>query len=122
MGDVTAKVLIADDQGFFRTLMRDLLTDGGFSVVAEASDGAEAVAMTTAYKPDIVILDVVMPGKNGLEAALDISRLVPRPKIVMCSSLDDGPIVKEAIESGADAFIYKPVNGPEVLKTLRGLL
>ena len=114
-------VLIADDQAFFRSTLRDILTEAGYLVVWEAADGAEAVEMTKRHRPDIVILDVVMPVKNGIDAALEINGLEPRPGIVVCSSLNNDPITKKALDAGADAFIYKPFDKPRLLETLENL-
>lgn len=115
------RILIADDVAFFRHTLKDILTDDGFEIVAEASNGAEAVEMAKAHAPDIVLLDVVMPEKNGLEAAREIIRLKLPLKIVMCSSLGYEPIVKEALKAGASAYILKPFDKASVLKALSGL-
>ncbi len=112
------RVLIADDAVFFRTVLKEILSSGGFEVVAEASDGIEAIALAKAHEPDIVILDVVMPGKTGLEAAGEIVKLNLGLKIVMCSSLGYEPVVESAMKAGACAYITKPLNREEVLNTL----
>lgn len=115
------KILISDDVAFFRATLRDIITEGGFDVIAEASNGSEAVEKARSLKPDIVILDIVMPVKNGLEAAKEIIRLKLPIKIVMCSSLGYEPIVKEALRSGASAYILKPFDKTTVLSTLSTL-
>jgi two-component system, chemotaxis family, chemotaxis protein CheY len=113
--------LIADDTVFFRVALRDILTKGGYEVVGEAANGAEAAELAGTLKPDIVILDIVMPVKNGIEAAKEITRLDLPIKIVMCTSLGYEPIVEEALRSGAAAYIIKPLNPEKVLNTLSGL-
>lgn len=115
------RIIIADDVAFFRQTLKDILTGEGFEVVAEASNGTEAVEMTKAHAPDIVLLDVVMPEKNGLEAAREIIRLKLPVNIVMCSSLGYEPIVKEAIKAGASAYILKPFDRVSVLEALGSL-
>ncbi|GMR04158.1 MAG: hypothetical protein BMS9Abin23_0047 [Thermodesulfobacteriota bacterium] len=115
------RVVVADDMEFFRTALRRILSSAGFRVIAEAHNGEEAVEMAEVLKPDIVILDVVMPVKNGLDAAVEINRLDPRPGIVMCSSLDDRPVVEGALRAGADAYITKPLDRTRVIETLYGL-
>ncbi|MBI5491946.1 MAG: response regulator [Deltaproteobacteria bacterium] len=115
------RVVIADDAAFFRTALRDILSKGGFEVIGEAVNGAEALEKVQALRPDIVILDVVMPVKNGLEAAKEISLLKLPLKIVMCTSLGYEPIVEEAMKSGACAYIIKPLSEAKVLDTLNGL-
>lgn len=115
------KVLIADDVAFFRTALREILTKGGFEVVAEATNGADAFDLARNLKPDIVILDIVMPVKNGLEAAREIAQLKLPLKVVMCTSLGYEPIVEEAIRSGASAYILKPLSETKVLNILNNL-
>ena len=115
------RIIIADDVAFFRHSLKDILTGGGFEVVAEASNGTEAVEMTKTHRPDIIILDVVMPEKNGLEVARELVRLKMPVKIVMCSSLGYEPIVKEAIKAGASAYILKPFDNASVLSSLNAL-
>lgn len=116
------KVLIADDTEFFRTALKDILTGAGYSVVGEAANGAEALDMAAELKPDLVILDVVMPVKNGLEAAKAITALKLPLKIVMCTSLGYEPIVEEAIRSGASGYIIKPLSESKVLNTLSSII
>lgn len=118
MESVSRRVLIADDAAFFRTLLREMLSEAGFEVVAEAKDGREAVELARALRPDIVILDVVMPVKSGLDAAREISGLHLPLKIVMCSSMGHDPVVEEAALSGACAYIHKPLDKAAVLDTL----
>ncbi|MBI5344868.1 MAG: response regulator [Deltaproteobacteria bacterium] len=115
------RVLIADDVALFRTALKDILESTGYDVVGDASNGADAVEKARALKPDIVILDVVMPVKNGLEAAKEISLLNLPVKIVMCTSLGYELIVEEAIQSGASAYIMKPLNRDSVLEALKSL-
>ncbi len=112
------RVLIADDALFFRTALKDILSSGDFEVVAEASDGIEAVALAKAHEPDIAILDMFMPNKTGLEAAREIVKTNPGLKIVMCSSLGYESVIENAMKSGACAYITKPLNRAAVLKTL----
>lgn len=115
------KILICDDVAFFRASLRDILIEAGFEVVAEAANGIEAIEKTRAAKPDIVILDIVMPNKNGLEAAKELVRLRMPLKIVICSSLGYEPIVKEALRAGASAYILKPFDKTGVIDTLNKL-
>lgn len=118
---LSKKVLIADDVAFFRSALRDILIDEGFDVIGEAANGAEAVEKAAKFRPDIVILDVVMPMKNGLEAAREIKQLDMPLKIVMCSSLGYESIVESAMLSGASAYIIKPFDRSKVLDTINGL-
>ncbi len=113
--------MIADDTVFFRVALKEILAGGGYEVVGEAANGEEAVELTRQLRPDIVILDVVMPVKNGIEAAKEITGLDLPSVIVMCTSLGYEPIVEEAIRSGASGYIIKPLNADKVLSTLAGI-
>lgn len=115
------KVLIADDMAFYRTAVKEALTSGGFEVVAEACDGEEAIELAKKHRPEIVILDMVMPKKNGLEATKEIKLLSHSPRIVICSSLRDDEIIREAREAGADAYVTKPFTSLEILRTVLDL-
>lgn len=118
---MSKRVLIADDGVFFRNALRDILTAGGYDVVGEAENGEQALWEAIRLKPDIVILDVVMPVKNGLEAAREISGLGLPVKIIMCTSLGYEPIVDEAVSSGACGYIMKPLSEEKVLSALKNL-
>lgn len=119
---MSKRVIIADDTEFFRTALKDILIGAGFNVVGEATNGAEAFDLANELRPDLVILDVVMPVKNGLEAAKAISALKLPLKIVMCTSLGYEPIVEEAIRSGASGYIIKPLSETKVLNTLKSII
>lgn len=111
------RVLIADDAAFMREMLRDILSDGEYEVVAEASDGVETVAKFDEHTPDLVTLDIVMPRKNGIDALREILAAHPTACIVMCSALGQEALVAEALESGARDFIVKPFK-PEQVRTV----
>ena len=115
------EVLIADDMEFYREAMRGILRSGGFTVVAEADNGEKAVRLASELCPSIVILDIVMPIKNGLEAAAEIKALPHPPKVIICSSLIEEELKKEAQMAGAEAYITKPFTSAGVLATLLDL-
>jgi two-component system chemotaxis response regulator CheY len=118
---LSKRVLVVDDIAFFRENMKSILARGGYEVVAEAENGAEAVEKVIELRPDIVILDVVMPVKNGLETAREIAQMKLPVKVVMCTSLGYELIVDEAISAGACAYINKPLVEEKVLTTLKSL-
>ena len=115
------KILIADDEVFFRTFIKDMLERAGQEVVGTAKDGAEAVEMARELRPDVVILDVVMPGMNGLEAAKKLCSSGLPLHVVMLSSVGHGTVVAEALAAGASAYIDKPPREEEVLEVLENL-
>ncbi|MFQ5428382.1 MAG: response regulator [Thermodesulfobacteriota bacterium] len=112
------KVLIADDMEFYRSSQREILCSGGFKVMAEACNGQEAVDLTKKFQPEIVILDIVMPKKNGIDAAIEIKALPSAPRVIICSSLGDETIVDDAMRAGVDAYIKKPYTSTEFLHTV----
>ncbi|HUO30835.1 MAG TPA: response regulator transcription factor [Bryobacteraceae bacterium] len=102
------RILLADDHRVVRRGLCLLLeSQPGFTVVAEASDGREAVAMTERHTPDIVVLDVAMPLLNGIEAARQISSKWPQTGIVFLSMHSDEGYVLKALKSGGKAYLLK---------------
>src|SRR6476619_7718672 len=81
-----ARVIIADDDPFARRTVRDALQDAGVVVIAEASNGTEAVELRVHYQPDVVLMDVVMPGMDGLTATRKLQERAPQVKVVMLSA------------------------------------
>jgi two-component system chemotaxis response regulator CheY len=116
---MTKRVLIADDAVFMREMLRDILTDAGYEIVAEAADGDEAVAQFRQNSPDLVTLDIVMPRKSGLDALRDILDGAPGACVVMCSALGQEALVMEALERGARDFVVKPFK-PDQVRTVVG--
>lgn len=116
------KILIVDDAAFMRMMIKDTLTKNGYENLIEAADGEIAVQMYKAEKPDLVLMDITMPNKNGLEALKEIKELDSNAKIVMCSAMGQESMVVEAIRSGAKDFIVKPFKAERVLKTVQGIL
>jgi len=110
------RVLLVDDSLPFRELMGVLLArDPGLVVVAEASDGIEAIEMVEKYHPDVVLLDVAMPRMDGLQALPAIKAAHPLTKVVVLSGFGKGEMLAKALRQGADAYLEKG----EVLKTIR---
>jgi two-component system chemotaxis response regulator CheY len=101
-------VLIADDSMFMRKLLKNLLTDNGYQVVAEASDGSSAVSLYQEKTPDIVILDLTMPIMNGLDALKNILKFDPKAKVIICSAMGQKSFIIDALQIGAKDFIIKP--------------
>ncbi len=116
------KILIVDDAAFMRMMIKDTLKKNGYENIIEASDGELAVQMFKAEKPDLVIMDITMPNKNGLEALKEIKIIDTNAKIVMCSAMGQESMVVEAIRNGAKDFIVKPFKADRVLKTVQGIL
>ena len=102
------RILIVDDNQLLRTLLRaNLETQAEYEVVGEADDGFEAVRLTKAYQPDVVIMDISMPRKDGLTAAAELTRDFPLVRVIMLSSNDDAFCVQQAIRAGAMGYLVK---------------
>jgi two-component system chemotaxis response regulator CheY len=117
------RVLIVDDALFMRRMIRDILEGSGrYEVVGEAATGLEAVTFFQETCPDVVTLDVVMPGMDGIEACRQILRADPGATVVICSALGQESMVLEAIAAGARDFIVKPFAPERVLSVLDNLV
>jgi two-component system chemotaxis response regulator CheY len=119
---VSARILIVDDAAFMRSTLRNILGRGGFTVVAEAKNGREAVELYALHLPDLVTMDIVMPELSGIEAVRIITRAHPSAKIIMCSAMGQQALVIEAIQAGARDFVIKPFQAARVIEAVvRGL-
>lgn len=118
----TPSVLIVDDEQFFRLVLRTMLEDAGFSVIAEASDGDEAVLKFKEFAPTLIFMDIYMPSKNGIEALREIISLDPAAKILICSGTGYDDDIAAALQAGARGVIFKPFYDQEVLETVRNVL
>ncbi len=115
------KILIVDDSAFTRSIHKNILTEAGYATV-EATSGAEAIAAYDAENPDLVLIDLLMPDMDGMDAARDILTGDPRAKIVICSTDKQKARQEEAESIGVLGFLTKPVNADKVKETLNGLL
>ena len=114
------RVLIADDHAIVRHGLCALLgTERGIEVVGEAKDGNEAVARTKQLAPDVVIMDIVMPRKDGVEATVEIRAAVPSAKIVVLTSFGTSDMISRAIEAGATGALLKTAEDRELLSAIR---
>ena len=102
------RILIADDLSFIRMLQKEVLTEGGYQIVGEAANGREAVEKYRELKPEVAILDITMPGMNGLEAMREILSLDPQARVLICSAIGQQSLMVEAIKAGARDFVVKP--------------
>ena len=111
-------IMVVDDNDMMRTLLRGIVRGGGHEVIGEASNGETAISMAERLKPDVVCLDVVMPGKHGLEVLGEIKATRPETEVIMITGSADPETVQEAIMNGASGFVVKPFNAARVLDTL----
>ena len=113
------RVLIADDASFMRQMIRDIIEAEGFEVVGEATDGVEVVERFKELHPDLVMMDIVMPKRSGIDAVKEILALDPTAKVAMVSALGQEALVTEALAAGAVDYIVKPFKPDSVISTLR---
>ena len=117
-----ARILVADDASFMRQMIREIVELEGHEVVAEASDGIEAIDQFKSHHPDVVTMDIVMPRRSGIDAVKGILECDPTARVVMCSALGQETLVTEALQAGAHDFIVKPFKPDSVISTLRKVL
>lgn len=117
-----AKILIVDDAAFMRMMIKNIVIGGGHEVIAEASNGNEAIDFYQHHQPDIVTMDITMPDKDGIEALKEIRQLDPNATIIMCSAMGQQSMVIDAIQAGAKDFCVKPFQGDRVLEAIQKLV
>ena len=119
-GREPVRVLVVDDQELFRRGLTMLLAvEPGIEVVGEAGDGVEGTALAESAAPDVVLLDVRMPKRSGIEACLAIKESVPSAKIIMLTVSDEEADLYEAVKSGASGYLLKDSSIEEVAQAVR---
>jgi two-component system NarL family response regulator len=116
------RVVLADDHPLFLEGLANLLDAHGLDVVARATDGIEAVRLVEEQHPDVVLMDLRMPGHDGLLATRLVKARVPETRVVILTTADDDADLFEAVRCGADGYLLKSVTGPELVEALRGLM
>ncbi|MEO1783597.1 response regulator [Thermodesulfobium sp. 4217-1] len=117
-----AKILITDDATFMRKMLKDILTKNGHEVVGEGVNGLEALEKYKELKPELTLLDITMPERDGLWALKEIKAFDSNAKIIMVSAMGQQAIVIEAIQAGARDFVVKPFQPDRVLEAVRKAL
>jgi DNA-binding NarL/FixJ family response regulator len=113
-------ILLADDHAVVRQGLRALLeAEGDIAVVGEAENGRQAVAQAKKTLPDVVVMDVAMPGMNGLEATRQIIRNIPSSKVLVLTSYGDDDCVTQLLEAGATGYLVKQTAAADLLKAIR---
>ncbi|WP_270165389.1 response regulator [Paenibacillus sp. SYP-B4298] len=117
-----ARVMVVDDAAFMRMMIKQILTESGHEVVAEAVNGLEAIQKYKENMPDIVTMDITMPELDGVEAVKEIRQVHSKAKIIMCSAMGQQQMVVSAIQAGAADFIVKPFQKDRVLEAVHKAL
>src|SRR5215211_1446612 len=116
------RVLIADDHPLYRDGMRGLLdSETGTEVVGEASSGEEAIELAEALKPDVILMDIKMPGINGIEATRHILNTSPQVGILMVTMFEDDDSLFAAMRAGSRGYLLKDSRGEEVVHAIRAV-
>jgi DNA-binding NarL/FixJ family response regulator len=121
-GEAPLRVIIADDDPLARRVVRDALQEAGLIVIAEASDGREAFGLARHYRPQLVLMDVVMPGMDGITATRQITAELPDTRVVMLTISDDEDLWLLGIRAGASGFLRKDaIDIGSLPRALRGV-
>jgi len=116
------KVLIADDHAFVREGTRRILEqERDLEVVAEASDGEEAVRMSREFKPDVILMDISMPKMDGIEATKKIKETNPGIVVLILSAYDDDQFIFSLLEAGAAGYLLKSIHSRELVEAIRAV-
>lgn len=113
------KVLIVDNSLFIRAMIKGVLVQNGYEVIAEACDGDDAISKYKEFQPDIVTMDITMPGTNGIVASKEILKLNPDAKIIVISALGHQDYILDLLKSGVKDYMFKPVNPQLLIQTVK---
>ena len=117
---MTIRVIVVDDHAVVRSGLRHILDSAeGIEVVGEAGDSQNAIFETRAQKPDVILLDIVMPGRSGIETIPDLLKDVPDARVLILSMEDDPHYVREAFAAGASGYILKEAADTDVVTAVR---
>jgi len=112
------KILIADDSAFMRLYLKRILAETGYKDTIEVADGREMLIRYEQERPDLVILDVIMPDMDGLEALHELMRIDPKANVMMVTAVGQEYMKKECDEAGVKGYITKPFKEEEIAETL----
>jgi DNA-binding NarL/FixJ family response regulator len=118
-GEAEIRVVLVDDHALFRAGLHELLEKHGVEVVGEASDGASAVEVVRDAAPDVVLMDVSMPGITGIEATMGVRAVAPTARVIMLTVSADERHVEEAIYAGACGYLLKDAQAEQILAAVR---
>ena len=113
-----ANIMIADDSDAIRLVLNDILAIGKHTIVAEAKNGEEAIDLFFKFSPDLLLLDLAMPKKDGLSVVKEIMEKNSQAKIILITASDDQKIINQCIQLGASSYISKPFDLNNILKQI----
>jgi two-component system, response regulator PdtaR len=118
---VLARVVIAEDEAIIRLDLKEILTSAGYDVVGESGRGDEAVELVARHRPDLAILDIKMPGMDGIRAAREITSQYP-VAVMLMTAFSQRDLIEEARDAGVAAYLVKPFQARELLPAVAGVL
>ena len=116
------RVLVVDDANFMRFKISNVLTNNGFIVAGEASNGRDAITKYIEIKPDIVTMDITMPEMSGIDALKAIRQFDDKANVLMISAMGQERLVFEAVKNGAKSFIVKPFKDEQIVDVINKIL
>lgn len=114
--------MIADDSDAIRLVLKDILSIGDHSIACEAKDGSESVDLFFKFHPDLLLLDLAMPKKDGFTVVKEILSEDPKAKIVLITASDDQKVIQQCLDFGALSYISKPFDFNSILKVISDIL
>jgi DNA-binding NarL/FixJ family response regulator len=118
-----SRIVLADDHSVMRQGLRALLQmEAGFTIVGEAADGHAAVELVEQLKPDVLVVDLVMPGLGGLDVLREVKRRAPATRVVVLSMHANEAYVQEALQNGASGYVLKDSEATDLIQAIRGVL
>lgn len=115
-------IMVVDDAAFMRRLIKKALAEGGYQNIVEVENGQEVLEKYRECRPNLVLLDITLPGRTGLEALEDVLAADENAKVIMCSAIGQEAIIAQAILKGAQDFIIKPFRPEELLCLVKAYL
>ena len=115
---MSLRIVIADDAAFIREIIQQVCEKKGWQIVGEADNGIEAVEVALREKPDIVIMDLIMPHKSGIDATKEILEAVPDMTIIACSTVDEPNLIMRALDAGCVNYITKPFEAKQLIDVM----
>jgi two-component system chemotaxis response regulator CheY len=119
MEPASLRILIIDDSDLSCALLSVILRSDNYTIVGIAQDATTGIKLAQSSQPDVVLLDIIMPEISGLDAIKPIKAAAKNALVLMVSGVDDGDMVTQAIEQGANGYIIKPFNSDSVIKTMK---
>ena len=116
---MSIRVMVADDHPVVRQGLKFMLAREGFAVVAEAADGREALRQSEGTHPEVVVLDLAMPGLNGIDAAREIMRVSPGTKTIILTQHTEEPYILEALRAGVHGYVLKSQAVSDMIQAIR---